>query len=240
MASACTLALLFALLVATPAWAADDELLQQAIPTRPEIIPTRLTVADVLPTAGPSVELAARDDLAARHNPVAPGTDPIPPLLDPLAGATQQTDPWGWRFSEARSAWRMHTGLDLAAPRGTTVRASLAGRVVLVEEVGGYGLTVVLAHTDRLETLYAHLDTTPLQPGDAVQAGQPIGRVGMSGQATGPHLHFELRRRGGVGVEAIDPTPHLTRLIPPPVLPPLPESAPGRLASLTEPSVAAP
>ncbi|WP_231598314.1 M23 family metallopeptidase [Synechococcus sp. CBW1107] len=132
----------------------------------------------------------------------------------------------------------MHTGLDLAAPAGTGVRASLAGTVVLVESVGGYGLTVVLAHTSQLETLYAHLESTDLQPGDAVQAGQPIGRVGMSGQATGPHLHFELRRRGDVAVEALDPTPHLTRLLPPPVLPPLPESAPGTLAALAESSQA--
>ncbi|MEA5423020.1 M23 family metallopeptidase [Synechococcus sp. CCY9202] len=132
----------------------------------------------------------------------------------------------------------MHTGLDLAAPAGTNVRASLAGTVVLVEAVGGYGLTVVLAHTNQLETLYAHLEATDVQPGDAVQAGQSIGRVGMSGQATGPHLHFELRRRGSVAVEALDPTPHLTRLLPPPILPPLPESAPGRLAALAESSPA--
>jgi len=146
-----------------------------------------------------------------------PGALAVPPLTYPLGLLALQVDPWGWRFSASRGIWRMHTGVDFAAPQGTPVLAALAGRVVLAEAIQGYGLTVVLDHGRGLQTLYAHLERIDALIGDPLEQGQALGTVGMSGTATGPHLHFELRRRGHTTV-AVDPTPHLPPLLPPPEL----------------------
>jgi murein DD-endopeptidase MepM/ murein hydrolase activator NlpD len=144
-------------------------------------------------------------------------TTGLPALAYPLAQVALQIDPWGWRYSERRSAWRMHTGVDFAAPQGTPVLAALAGRVVLAESLGGYGLTVMLGHPGGIQTLYAHLDRIDVAVGAEVGQGDAIGTVGITGSATGPHLHFELRS-GEQGAQAHDPTPHLPPLLPPPDL----------------------
>jgi murein DD-endopeptidase MepM/ murein hydrolase activator NlpD len=111
----------------------------------------------------------------------------------------------------------MHTGVDFAAPVGTPVLAALAGRVVLAEPLSGYGLTVVLDHGQGLQTLYAHLQVIGVTAGSQIDQGGELGLVGMTGVATGPHLHFELRSLAS-GTLAHDPTPHLPPLLPPPAL----------------------
>lgn len=189
-------------LVAGPLRAADS------LP-QPEPVPSQVAVADVLPPApAPAVALAAPAPHELRQLR----------LLYPLAQPAEQVDPWGWRWSERRGAWRMHTGVDLAAAEGTPVLAARAGRVLLVESVGGYGLSVLIEHGQGLETLYAHLLDAAVVQGQDVEAGAVIGRLGASGQATGPHLHFELRSRGAQ-LTALDPTPHLPPLQPPPPAP---------------------
>jgi peptidoglycan DL-endopeptidase CwlO len=89
-----------------------------------------------------------------------------------------------------------HSGIDLAAARGTPVRATLPGIVTVIVSATGYGLHVVIDHGGGLTSLYGHLDTVLVNSGDDVAAGQVIGTVGSSGNATGPHLHFEIRRDG--------------------------------------------
>jgi murein DD-endopeptidase MepM/ murein hydrolase activator NlpD len=89
-----------------------------------------------------------------------------------------------------------HSGVDLAAPSGTPVRATLAGVAHVVASSTGYGLHVVLDHGDGLSSLYAHLARVEVADGDAVTAGEVIGAVGSTGNSTGPHLHFEIRRDG--------------------------------------------
>jgi murein DD-endopeptidase MepM/ murein hydrolase activator NlpD len=179
---------------------------------QPSLVPAQVAVADVLPPdASPAIAMEA---MATELRDLR--------LVYPLASPAEQIDPWGWRWSERRGAWRMHTGVDLAAAQGTAVLAARAGRVVLVESVGGYGLSVLIDHGQGLETLYAHLLDAAVAAGQAVEAGGVIGRLGMSGQATGPHLHFELRQRGGSAeapLRALDPTPHLPPLLPPPPAP---------------------
>ena len=87
--------------------------------------------------------------------------------------------------------------MDYAAPAGTPVRASGDGRVHFVGDNGGYGNTVILEHGGRVSTLYAHLSRfADVHIGDRVTQGQTIGYVGMSGLATGPHLHYEYRVGG--------------------------------------------
>lgn len=92
-------------------------------------------------------------------------------------------------------AWR-HTGVDLAARRGTTVSAPAAG---MVADVGRYiltGNTVLVDHGQGVFTAYFHLDTALVRKGDLVRPGSTIGRVGSTGLATGPHLHFAVYLHG--------------------------------------------
>ena len=93
---------------------------------------------------------------------------------------------------------RAHRGVDYAAPRGTSVRASGDGRVVFAGRNGGYGRTIILQHGSAYTTLYAHLSrfSKGVRPGKRVEQGQVIGYVGSTGLATGPHLHYEFRVRG--------------------------------------------
>jgi peptidoglycan DL-endopeptidase CwlO len=89
-----------------------------------------------------------------------------------------------------------HSGIDLAAARGTPVMATLPGIVSVFVSATGYGLHVIIDHGGGLTSLYGHLSTVLVETGDVVLAGEVIGTVGSSGNATGPHLHFEIRRDG--------------------------------------------
>lgn len=92
---------------------------------------------------------------------------------------------------------REHQGLDIAAKRGTPVVASASGKVAYSGNgMRGYGKVVVLKHANELSTVYAHNSTLLVRMGDSVEQGQTIAEVGSTGWSTGPHLHFEVRRRG--------------------------------------------
>ena len=116
---------------------------------------------------------------------------------------------FGWRRDPILGQPEMHSGIDLAAPLGTPVRSTAAGHVAFVGRRGGYGRVVVVAHGTahggRVTSLYAHLQRVAVVPGEALAAGQILGRVGHSGRATGPHLHYEVRIAG----VPIDPRPGL-------------------------------
>jgi murein DD-endopeptidase MepM/ murein hydrolase activator NlpD len=166
-------------------------------PERPAEIPQMVAVGD----------LAVRESGAAEAGPLVGGD--LGRLHYPLAAAATEMDPWGWRYSEARGAWRMHTGLDLIVPEGTEVRAVQAGRVLRVDEIQGYGLTVLLDHGGGWSSLYAHLLQATVSAGDVLAGGQALGLVGQSGNASTPHLHLELRQRQAGGLVAVDPTERL-------------------------------
>jgi murein DD-endopeptidase MepM/ murein hydrolase activator NlpD len=115
-------------------------------------------------------------------------------FLAPIGGSP--TDRFGPRGDS------MHTGLDYPAAHGTGVVAAGRGCVQSAgHDAGGYGNVVVIGHRAGMTSWYAHLDTIAVRPGQCLVAGNPIGTVGSTGNATGPHLHFELRLRGA----AIDP-----------------------------------
>ncbi len=89
-----------------------------------------------------------------------------------------------------------YNGVDLAAPRGSIVRASAPGTVIIARASGwngGYGKYVVVAHPNGTQTLYAHLDSLVAKVGATVAQGETVGHVGNTGKSTGPHLHFEVR-----------------------------------------------
>ncbi|MDF2749437.1 MAG: peptidase [Gaiellaceae bacterium] len=100
---------------------------------------------------------------------------------------------------------RFHSGVDIPASSGSPVSAAAPGRVAFAARAGGgWGRLVSIAHRG-FRTLYAHLSRIDVRVGQRVRVGTPIGRVGASGRASGPHLHFELRVRGA----AVDPLPAL-------------------------------
>ncbi|HET7754929.1 MAG TPA: peptidoglycan DD-metalloendopeptidase family protein [Anaeromyxobacteraceae bacterium] len=100
---------------------------------------------------------------------------------------------FGIRSDPFTGAHRHHAGVDFAAPEGSEIRAARPGRVVSSGPRGGYGNAVEIDHGDGVTTLYAHASDLLVHPGDIVEAGQAIGRVGRTGRATGAHLHFEVR-----------------------------------------------
>lgn len=101
---------------------------------------------------------------------------------------------------------RFHTGIDFPAHYGARVRSARAGRVRFAAwNAGGYGYLVIVRHGAGVRTWYAHLSSLAVHRGARVSVGTLLGRVGASGTATGPHLHFELRLRGA----AVDPLPAL-------------------------------
>lgn len=111
-------------------------------------------------------------------------------------------------FGIAGSAWASghHTGQDLGAPEGTPVLAAANGTVVFAGPGGRYGNLTEIAHSDGVQTWYAHQSKLQTSVGSVVRAGQQIGLVGQTGNAFGAHLHFELR----VGGQPVDPMPWLS------------------------------
>jgi murein DD-endopeptidase MepM/ murein hydrolase activator NlpD len=100
------------------------------------------------------------------------------------------------RFSSGygRRGLRKHDGIDISARRGTPVRAAEAGRVIESGWLGDYGRVVIVKHAGRYSTVYAHNSRNRVRKGEFVEKGQVLAEVGASGNASGPHLHFEIRR----------------------------------------------
>jgi murein DD-endopeptidase MepM/ murein hydrolase activator NlpD len=122
------------------------------------------------------------------------------PMAWPMRGGvvTQPFGPTSFVLEPPLGAYpHFHTGIDIAAPLGTPVDAAAAGIVIVVAHTSaGYGNYVIVAHGYGVLTLYGHLLETDAYPGEAVTQGQMIGREGMTGFATGPHVHFEVRING--------------------------------------------
>ncbi|MDB9944377.1 M23 family metallopeptidase [bacterium] len=89
-----------------------------------------------------------------------------------------------------------YNGVDFGARTGTAIRAAAGGEVIVAKSSGwngGYGLYVVIRHSNGTQTLYAHMSSNAVAVGQRVSAGQTIGYIGNTGRSTGPHLHFEVR-----------------------------------------------
>ena len=127
-------------------------------------------------------------------------------ILYPLPESVPVTSGFGWRRHPVTGVRRFHSGVDLGAGQGTPVIASRSGKVTVADQMGGYGLAIVLEQSNgSQDTLYAHLSQIFVRPGDKIQPGTIIGRVGSTGLSTGPHLHYEARRMTNSGWTAVDP-----------------------------------
>ena len=127
-------------------------------------------------------------------------------MMFPLPIPASITSLFGWRIHPITGDRRFHAGTDLGAAMGTPVIAAYSGNVAVSDLMGGYGLAVVLDHQKfGQQTLYAHLSEIFVQPGQVVEQGTVIGRVGSTGNSTGAHLHFEVRQLTNQGWVATDP-----------------------------------
>ena len=118
-------------------------------------------------------------------------------LASPLA-FSRITSGFSMRFHPILQDWRRHEGVDYGAPIGTPVRSVGDGVVAFAGQQNGYGNIIQVQHSDNRMTVYAHLSRIDVRRGEHVDQGEHIGDVGMTGWATGPHLHFEFRVNGAV------------------------------------------
>lgn len=156
--------------------------------------------------AGSPTPVAAAADVrsAAAAGQPASGADlGVGPVARPLPGAVGSA--YGNRVHPVHGGVRMHHGSDIGAPTGTPIHAFAAGTVTFAGSRGGYGNLVIVEHANGITSRYAHQSAMDVTVGQRVSAGEQLGRVGETGTATGPHLHFELRRDG----ESFDPAPWL-------------------------------
>ena len=117
------------------------------------------------------------------------------PLTLPLSDTTIRST-FGRRMHPVLRRMRMHTGIDFAAARGTSLVSQANGKVVFVGRRGGYGKTVVVYHGEdsqgrKLKVLFAHLSEIHVRVGQFIKAGDIVGLSGNTGMSTGPHLHYE-------------------------------------------------
>lgn len=119
-------------------------------------------------------------------------------LARPVRGARISSYFSKRRFHPVLKRWKAHLGVDYAARRGTPIRAAGSGKIIYAGRMGSYGNLVKIRHDDGYETRYAHMKSfrRGIKRGKWVKKGDTIGYVGSTGRSTGPHLHFELRKRG--------------------------------------------
>ncbi len=122
------------------------------------------------------------------------------PIANPAPGRSVSSL-FGVRKDPLLGTPAMHSGMDFRAPPGSPARATAAGKVVKAGWYGGYGRMVEVEHAGGFTTRYGHLSKIEVKEGQRLQIGDVVGKVGSSGRSTGPHLHYEVRRKG----EALDP-----------------------------------
>lgn len=118
-------------------------------------------------------------------------------LYWPVPGHHRITSPFGYRIHPILKYRKLHTGVDIGAPNGTPVVSAASGTVIASRFMGGYGNCVMIDHGGKV-TVYGHLSSRAVSPGQSVSAGETIGYVGSTGMSTGAHLHFEVRVNGAV------------------------------------------
>jgi len=164
------------------------------------------SLAGVAVLAMAAAPLTPSHDQAPVEALAAPEAPPMTAVAEPAGPVTRLiafnapvrnhgiNSPFGLRRLPGQAA-RNHEGVDIAAPRGTSVYVAAEGLVLRTGyDPAGYGRFVEIRHPNGMSTLYGHLSRLDVASGDAVEAGARIGLVGSTGRSTGPHLHFEVRR----------------------------------------------
>ena len=115
-------------------------------------------------------------------------------LSMPLSGRITST--FAYRRHPITHVYKLHTGIDIAAPTGTSIHAAANGTVILSGWMGAYGNAIIIDHGGGVTTLYGHCSRLTARVGQNVKRGQVIAKVGSTGYSTGPHCHFERRENG--------------------------------------------
>ncbi|WP_227872156.1 murein hydrolase activator EnvC family protein [Paenibacillus albus] len=125
----------------------------------------------------------------------------------PLQASWHLSSPFGYRIHPISGKRKLHTGMDMAAPKGTSIYAAESGIVLVAQWMGEYGNCVIIDHGGGLWTIYGHIRNGGImvEKGQSVKRGQKIAEVGSTGNSTGNHLHFEVRKNE----EAVNPAPFL-------------------------------
>lgn len=121
----------------------------------------------------------------------------------PVGG--RMTSPFGWRIHPIFKTRKFHSGIDIAAPSGTPIKAAAAGTVIYSGWITGYGNAVIIDHGGGITSLYGHNSSLVAGKGSQVSKGQVIAKCGSTGYSTGPHCHFEVRKNG----QAVNPMGYL-------------------------------
>jgi murein DD-endopeptidase MepM/ murein hydrolase activator NlpD len=142
-----------------------------------------------------SIEKRSMDTVASLVNRKSDMLNSIP-AIRPIKNMYQVTSGFGRRYHPILKTIRMHTGIDITAPKGTPIYATADGVVSSDEGGSGYGITVVINHGYSYQTLYAHMSKKIVKPGQKIKRGQLIGYVGNTGLSMGAHLHYEVIKGG--------------------------------------------
>ena len=123
----------------------------------------------------------------------------------PVPGYNRITSYYGYRIHPIFKVKKLHTGIDIGAPTGSKITAAADGTVIFADWLGGYGKAMMVDHGGGIVTLYAHNSSFTAKEGQKVKRGDTIAKAGSTGNSTGPHLHFEVRKNGAY----VDPVPWL-------------------------------
>jgi murein DD-endopeptidase MepM/ murein hydrolase activator NlpD len=181
---------------------------QQIVKVQPVAQLPEVKIGKTVPTVPPLPTVDNRAD-AAQFKPIAfisnASSEQSVEIIYPLSTPAPITSSYGWRTHPITGNRRFHAGIDIGAPMGAPVVAAGSGTIVSSGWMGGYGKTITIQHNGVQQTLYAHLSEIFVQEGQKIEQGTVIGRVGSTGNSTGPHLHFENRMSTSDGWVAVDP-----------------------------------
>ena len=152
--------------------------------------PTSGGAVRILREGKPKKTAKIEPDEALRSEPAFPRKEPKMPVQGIVTSRV------GLRHDPIDGGMKHHNGVDIAVPVGTKVKAIAAGRVVESAARGGYGNLVTIEHAGGMVSLYGHNAQLEVRVGDQVEAGQTVALSGSTGRSTGPHLHFELWKKG--------------------------------------------
>jgi murein DD-endopeptidase MepM/ murein hydrolase activator NlpD len=173
----------------------------QAVAQLPLVTGKSVPTVPAIPSVRPAAMSASQSQPIAFVNTGEPSVA----LIYPLSSPAPMTSSFGWRTHPITGSRRFHSGQDIGAPMGAPVVAAGSGIIMSAGWQGGYGKAIVIQHNGVQQTLYGHLSEIFVQPGQRIEQGMVIGRVGSTGNSTGPHLHFETKVATADGWVAIDP-----------------------------------